>query len=751
MLTFLSPLFLLGLLSAAIPLVIHLSRSRRTKTMRFSTTRFFTDQFLRSYRMSRLKELWLLACRMALCALLAMAMARPLLLPKGQPFLVGGSRSIVLVLDNSASMGYTENGTTLLDRARVAARDLVAGLKPGDTVSVVLAGRKAGGPEVLFPRPTPSPGDALQAIDAVRVATLGTDLSGAVARAEAVALSSPARSKEVYVLSDLQDVGWQLPDGSAAPNGEVLFFFVKVRPAKPENLAVTAVQYAAARPTAGVPFTIRPHLTVQGGNASACAVKLVVDGRQVGERRVDKLQNGRWAVPRFDHTFAAGGWHTGYVEVADATLPEDNRRYFAFEVHDSVRVLAVDGAPSQVARLDELFFLKLALTADPENKGAVRVDVVSPSGLTGADFARYPLVVLANVEALPPPAVEALEGYVDRGGSLLVFLGDQVNPEFYNANFASPTRLHGGLMPGRLLGREGDPKGAADFAAVGAVDDTHPALSAFGDPQFAGLSNVGFKALWGVDPGPASAVLMRVSTGSPLLLSKPFGKGRVLAFTSSCDRDWTNFPVRPAFLPWVHRLVGFLAQAPMGGTGFFATGDKVPVPVAASEGLPQVTVKRPDGTLGSPVATGDPDEPLVFTETSEAGVYTLLDPGKPDARRVFAANLESYESDLTYLDDVLADRAPAGPPAGRTARIEAGLKDLLPGRPAITFVDDPARAADLSTSARRGVPIWDLVLAGVLGIALVEPLLANRISLRHFARPREPEALRGTTPIGAPR
>ena len=74
---FLSPLYLIGLVSALIPLIIHLSRSRRTKKMRFSTTRFFTDQFLRSYRMSRLKELLLLVCRMALFGLLAMALARP--------------------------------------------------------------------------------------------------------------------------------------------------------------------------------------------------------------------------------------------------------------------------------------------------------------------------------------------------------------------------------------------------------------------------------------------------------------------------------------------------------------------------------------------------------------------------------------------------------------------------------------------------------------------------------------------------
>src|SRR3954464_3535238 len=81
-LTLLNPAYLFGLTAAAIPLIIHLSRSRRTKKMRFSTTRFFTDQFLRSYRMSRLKELLLLACRMLLFGLFATALAQPLLRPK---------------------------------------------------------------------------------------------------------------------------------------------------------------------------------------------------------------------------------------------------------------------------------------------------------------------------------------------------------------------------------------------------------------------------------------------------------------------------------------------------------------------------------------------------------------------------------------------------------------------------------------------------------------------------------------------
>src|SRR5436190_11034428 len=119
--TFLTPLYLIGLLSAAIPLIIHLSRSRRTKKMRFSTTRFFTEQFLRSYRMSKLKELLLLACRMALFALLAVALARPLFRTRSEGLAAaGGPRAVVLVLDDSASMGLADGSTSLFRRAQEA-------------------------------------------------------------------------------------------------------------------------------------------------------------------------------------------------------------------------------------------------------------------------------------------------------------------------------------------------------------------------------------------------------------------------------------------------------------------------------------------------------------------------------------------------------------------------------------------------------------------------------------------------------
>jgi hypothetical protein len=759
MFTLANPLFLIGLSAAAIPLLIHLSRSRRTKKIQFSTTRFFTDQFLRSYRMSRLKELLLLAFRMALCALMAVALAGPMLLPRGGSPLVGQSRAVVLVVDNSASMGLEQDGESMLDRARRVGKDLIDSLRPGDTASLVLAGRRAAGPEANFAEMTPQLGDVRQALDGVRLSALGTDLSKAVARARAIVERSAADSKEVYVLSDLQDSGWEIPADEKAPltDADSLVFFVRVRPDEPEDLAVTAVQYAAARPMVGVPFAIRPHVRNQSRHVRACVVKLWIDGELVGERKIESLQAGRWEVPRFHHTFRKGGWHEGYVEVDDGSLPADDRRYFAFEVVDAVEVLAINGAPSRIARFDELFFLKTALAAAEGDKSPIRVDQASPDALATIDLAKYRAVLLANVESLPAAGIEKLESFVDRGGSLLMFLGDRTNQPYFNQTFAGENHLHGGLSPARLIGVEGKPSSAnsgdeksknagPSVASVGQIDLDHAVLAAFDDPRSANLMQVTFQALWTVEPG-ESAVLMRANTGSPLLVEKAFGKGRVMLFASTCDRDWTNFPVRPAYLPWIYRLVGYLAQEPLARQGFYHTGDIVPLAVSASEGVGQLVVRTPSGRVRPAAPGDDPAAPLVFAETDEPGVYQVFAPGKEAAGRRFVANLESFESDLNYLDEVFAQRGDGA--ATAESKINAGFSELLGGSKLVDYVADPARLNESSLAARRGVKLWDLVLWIALIVALIEPWLANRISMRHYGRPKEIVAPRTVATAGS--
>ena len=734
-----------GLLAALIPLVIHLSRSRRTKKMRFSTTRFFTDQFLRSYRMSRIREVLLLACRMALFALLGFAVAQPLLsTPATAAFHGDGPRGVVLVLDDSASMGYTEDGATLLDRARSAARKVVEELRPGDSASVVLAGHRADGPQELFPRPTTRLEDVLQALDGVKPTGLSADLTEAIPIAEAQARAAPAQAREVYVFSDLQETSW--PDRPLdGDGGGSALFVVQVRPRKPlSNVGITAVQFNSARPMAGTPFTLRPLLSIAEAKSEPVSVRLFIDGEKVGERKVEKLQNGRWAAPRFHHAFTTGGWHSGYVEVDDDALPADNRRYFAVEVLQSVKVLAVNGGPSRVGREDALFFLQRALTAAPEGqKSPIEVDTIPADAFADKDLAGYPLVVLADVESLPPKAVDKLEDYVAAGGSAFFFLGARVDKSFYNDNLIGPGRRDGGLLPGRLIDRQGDPASGKEVAFVGDVDFDHPALSPFRDPGFASLvgPSVTFKALWEVEVKPPAQVLMKASTGSPLLCEKAVGKGRVLLFTSSCDRSWTNFPIRTPYLPWATQLAAYLTQEPLNRETFHLTGDVIALTPAGQDSSAPLRVKKPDGQYEA-ARWNDETKAMEFMGADRPGVYAVETADRKPVG-LFAVNTENYESKLTYLDDLFAD----GPSADRRAKVEAGLKgSRLANRPAAAFLGDADQAATAGGFGDSNVWVW--VLVTVLIVAVAEPTLANRISALLFSKSRPAPDL---TPAGRSR
>jgi hypothetical protein len=732
---FQNPLYLVGLLAALVPLVLHLSRSRRTKKMRFSTTRFFTDQFLRSSRMSRLKELVLLGCRMALFALLAAALARPLVLPKGAATAAvggGGPRTVVLVLDDSASMGCAEEGGTPFRRAQQAALTVLRSLGPDDAASVVLAGRRAGGPEVLFPEPTTDHAEVQRAIDGATVSALGANLTAAVGRAEE--LTAPARAQgtaaTVYVFSDLQESGWDLPSKETMRSDalDVSYVFVSVRPkAPPANRAVTAVRYAATRPRVGVPFAVRPLLAL-GNDAKDTNVRLLIDGARVAEQKVEPLPGGKWAAPRFYHTFRSGGWHAGAVEVDDDALAADNRRYFAVEVPETtetVPVLAVNGSPSNVPHLDELFFLRLALTAAPEGQQApFRLQAVGPAELAGAELGKFPLVILANVERLGEAAVEKLEDYVAGGGKLLVFLGEKVDADFYNTTLAGANRRHGGLLPGTIAG-----KGAEKVGFIGEVNYEHRALAAFQEPKLGALlgPSLTFEALR--VEAPPQAVLMKSSRGAPLLCEKAFGKGTVLLFASSCKRGWSDFPIRPAFLLWSRFVAEYLTQTPLSLQSGYNTGDAVRLTAPADEkGV--LWVRKPGGGKVPARRAADGSGAFEFTDTTVPGVYAVLRSDQETRVGLFAVNLETYESDLSYLDAPLPDE----PANDRNERVVAALKEQLGQPPLLSYVDDPAGLADALGGARRGWKLWDVVLVAVLLMGLFEPWLANQLARRFYGR-----------------
>jgi len=758
--TFLAPWFLLGLAALAVPLILHLRRSRRAEKIVFSTTQFFDKQFIRSARRARIQDLLLLALRLALLLFFVVALAQPLLRTPGLAGLLGfgNGRQVVLVLDDSASMTAAGPHGVRFDRARDAALRVVDELSPaaGDKATVVLAGLREAGPVVLFEKPTTDVDALRRAIRDVRPTDLGTDLPGAVrAGAKAMGLAADGSGSgaggEIYVFSDFQESALPVERIVDPETRAGLLMVAAATPDDAANLSVDAVQYGAARPMLRVPFTFRALVTNHGPRSRTATVTLWISDETLGQKDVE-VPPGRSRVVRFTHRFTEAGWHGGRISVTGGegseaeVLDADDHRYFALRVEDRLRILVVNGAPSHVAAQDELFFFRHALTARPEaaasgvDAGAAPVvmDRIQTVEITPRRLRDYRLTVLANVRSLSPDALKAVEQYVDQGGSLLITLGDRVDADAYNT-WLGEHRLHGGILPGRLaelvetaednlLPTEGE------VPFIASIDQTHPILAGFTPGDLGSLASVRFTRHWRIEPHEAD-VLMRTVVGDPLMLQRRLGRGRVMLFASTIDRDWTNFPLQPTYLPWLYRTVSYLAQQKVERANFVRTGQIVRLPTSATQ-LQPLEITRPDGkpAYGGP----DPRRPDaagadVFADTEEAGVYRIGPAGgkaETEPTAMFAANLPPAESQPR--------------PAGREALEPLGGEDVP-----VVYIDDPEAVATAGAEARHGYGLWDLLLGFCLVVALVEPWVANRLSKRRAARATDALSRRDVLPGSA--
>src|SRR4051812_23927619 len=109
----------LGLISVALPVLIHLLGRGHARVVRFPTLRFIDASRLLPTRRSRLQDPLLLAVRVAVVALAALALAQPLLLTAGRRGALDRGLARAVIVDTSRSVRRTS-----IDSARAIAKRL---------------------------------------------------------------------------------------------------------------------------------------------------------------------------------------------------------------------------------------------------------------------------------------------------------------------------------------------------------------------------------------------------------------------------------------------------------------------------------------------------------------------------------------------------------------------------------------------------------------------------------------------------
>jgi hypothetical protein len=507
---FLFPAFLIGAVAVAIPIVLHLLRRDVAPDVPFTAVRLLRKSPIERSRRRRLRDLLLLAARVAALILVAAAFARPYA-PRADS--AADSLRIVAV-DRSFSMGAPGQFDSALALARTAIDE--AGFT--ERVALIAFDERA---EVLA-----LPGgasDARSALKNLAPGSGGTRYASVIEKASELAAGAPAR---LVFVTDLQRAGWEGEARSFAAASLVVDIRSVAAPSA--NVGIADVRVDAE----GLLVTVRNNSRA----ARRGSVTIVRDGSPLARVPYDVPAESTSEI-RPPARPALSGSITARLDDAGG-FPADDSRHFVMKGSATPTVLVVSSGDASG------FFLLRALEAAG---GSIETRPVTGAEIAGGrakEIANQAAVVLLSTRNLDRAARDGIASFVRGGGGLLIAAAPEVEPGIVAAMFGWDAGAFSLEATQRQL-------------TLAATDVRHPLFRPFGG-LVANLGQITFHQAWRVRPEQWQ-VPARFSDGSPAVLDRTEGAGRIVLFASDLDRRWNDFPVHPAFVPFAVEALRYLS------------------------------------------------------------------------------------------------------------------------------------------------------------------------------------------------
>ena len=693
--SFLTPLYIAGLLAVSLPVVFHLIRRTPQGEAPFSSLMFLSPSPPRITRRSRVEHWLLLALRGLALALLAAAFARPFWREAAQAN-AGDERSrrIAIVVDTSASMRRSD----LWAQAVVRVQDALAECRPQDEVGVFACDetlRPIAGFEDLAQVDPGRRGEVvmsrLEKIEPSWAAThLGQGLVDAVAELDKTrdATADDARSaRRLVLVSDMQSGSRLQVVGDYPWPADVELELRPVVAPKPTNAGLARLADAAGGEAPTAPRQEAFRMRVANAKDSAA------DQFRLQWTDADRESHG---TP-IDAYVPAGESRVVRVPQPPKDLKQpqlaltgdehefDNTLFVVPRRRDEVKVAYLgDDAASDPQGLQ--FYLERALASNSQRDA--NVERLAADGDIRFDPAASPELAVVT-KPLSPSQTRQLRDYISSGGALayvMVEAGD-------GADLAALLGVNSVTI------EEAKVDG---YAMLDDIDFDHPLFASMSGPRFNDFTQIRFWKYRRLELPKADDVhvLARFESGDPAVVERRLDKGRLLVMTAGWHpadgqlaRSW-KFLLMLSSLVDDHR--GARALSPD-----YHVNERVRLPDRV-DWAENAAVTRQGGAK-----TLLADDVQEFTDTAEPGIYAL---DMIDGPAQFAVNLDPAESDTAPV----------------AAEVFEQLGCRLAGR------TDAAREAerlqqlrDVELESRQ--KLWQWLVAATLGVLVVETWLAGRL------------------------
>jgi hypothetical protein len=645
--------------AAALPVLIHLWSRRRYGRERWAAMTFLLAALRKNARRIQLEQWLLLAVRTGILLLFATALADPQssalsLLAGAQPH---GATHTVLVLDGSYSMDYRQGGQSLFAAAKERARQLVEAGQEGDGSTLILMSEP---PRTVIAQPAFDRQDVLAELDDLELVHAGASLPATLASIDAVLRQAAERQprlteSRVVFFTDLQQATWReasSPDcRRRLARLEKLATLELVDLGEPgaNNLAIARLEIDQPLVAAHTDVQIQADIqSFSREDRPPQAVEVLVDGERVADERVQVPALGRASVA-VKHRFDVPGEHIVEVQLADDALPLDNHRWLSVPVAESIRVLLVGGRPGETREL------ALALAPQKQARGPIQVVEANESRLVEEDLAKFDCVFLCNIGRFSSQEANLLGRYVRGGGGLVVFVGDQVQPQNYN-------ELLGGDEQSRLLPATLDRPAALGMYRLNPLEYAHPIVAPFRGFEQAGLLTTPIWKYIHATPAAGAKTALAFENGEAAIVTATIGRGRSILVTTAAAPDsvdratnpptpWNALAAWPSFPPLVQEMLRFAIAGRSEGRNVLV-GEELTGTLPATAANDQSAMLSGPGGLSErlPLKMDRGEARYSFDQTARSGVYEVR---SADAVRRFAVNVKERESDLTRVDAAL--------------------------------------------------------------------------------------------------
>src|SRR4051794_22221399 len=655
---FLSPILLSGLVLASEPVIIHLLNRRRFQTVEWAPMKYLKLTIKTNRRRLRIEQLLLLALRTLLIVVLILAVSRPVLTQGGglTGWLGGrgGRVSRLLVIDDSLSMGYRTDRATAFAQAKDVASELIKATGPQDAMTVLLT--SAPGAPLVREAHLDEPAKLLGLVAALDVSDTRSDWPATLKSVDGLVSGATFPTREVVVVTDLRRTGWgdgvrEVANRWAAAG--VSLRVVDVGSRRTENVSLASLEQEDPVALPFSPLGATAHVRNGGAAPLTTAQATMEFAGNVRPITLPDVTPGQGIDLPLSVTPQKPGHFPLRLSLSSDALPADDVRWLDVPVRTNVGVTLIDGEPGARPFESETDFLTVAFTA-----GAFPWDVKrqTDTDWLAARPAPADVLVLANVATLPPEHVAALEKLVSAGMGLMIFVGDQVDPQLYNDRLF---RDGAGLLPARLGGVIEDPV----TGLVVEQADNSP-LAALAKVSPAALARIVVKKYMAAEVPKTTTrasepvrVLARWNDpqGRPAVVEKHFGRGRVLLWTVTADRQWSDWPIDPVYVLAVRSAATAAARSDANAGGATA-GQPIRIQLEEGQAATEAKITTPGSSDAQPLTVEKKDnEPpvLTYARTTRAGVYTLTwkDAAGAEQSRPVVVNGDKAESDLEPIPD----------------------------------------------------------------------------------------------------